>query len=345
MRRLQIFVCFPGSIFLCLFVYAIAFGQEFTNDQVDLKNISNIYYSDYSNLLALRMYTNTKWNSLDIYKEGEPLRLHPNSSTSLGAGFNYKSYGLALALGLPKSKSSNEKYGETKRFDIQASVYGEKFVFDGFTQIYKGYYNVNPSDFLEWENEYFPKLPNMKVLSFGLNTFYIFNSEKFSYKAAFNRNQIQLKSSGSFTFGFFGHLDAARTDHGFVPQEFPDSVRNDFDLKSFNTIALGLTVGYLYTWVISKHFFLNIGITPGFGNQRIELETINGKKSITNSPAAQLAARSAIGYESKYFFMGITGMVTWRNFQYKGYELDLSTEQLKFFIGKRFDLSKNKKAP
>ena len=159
---------------------------------------------------------------------------------------------------------------------------------------------------------------------------------------AFVRNQDQLISAGSFTAGIFGHLDMANTDNGLKPKEFPDSIGSEFDLKAFNTLAVGMTFGYLHTWVISKKLFINVGLTPGFGNQYIELETINGQKSDKNSPAAQLAARSAIGYDSRFFYIGITGMVIWRNFQYKGYNLGLSTEQFKVFIGKRFSISKKR---
>lgn len=304
---------------------------------------STKYYADYSELLAIRIYTNTKWNTLDIIKDDQRLSLRPNSPTSLGAGFNYKEYGLAIAFGLPKTESNNTNYGKTKRLDLQMNVYSPKIGFDGFAQLYKGYYNSNPEDFINWENETFPQLPDMRVVSIGLNAFYIFNDEKFSYKAAFVRNQVQLKSAGSFTAGIFGHYDAAETDNGFIPTEFPDSIGNNFDLKAFNTLAVGVTIGYLYTWVISDHFFINIGVTPGFGNQRIELETIEGQKSVKNTPAAQLTARGAIGYDSRFFYMGVTGVTTWRNFQYRGYDLDLATEQIKVFVGKRFSLVKKHK--
>lgn len=341
LMKKNLFVFIAG--FMCFTLYFFTDVHAETPHQNDsLNNASSLYFADYSDLLALRIYTNTKWNSLDIIKEDQRLSLVPNSSTSLGVGFNYKDYGLALAFGLPKSESSNTNYGKTKRLDLQMNMYKPKFGFDGFTQFYKGYYNSNPDDFVEWKNEVFPQIPEMKVLSVGLNAFYIFNSERFSYKAAFVRNQVQLKSAGSFTAGVFGHFDAANTDNGFKPTDFPDSIGTSFDLKSFNTLAVGITVGYLYTWVISKHFFINIGATPGFGNQRIELETLDGQKSVQNSPAAQFAARGAIGYDSRFFYMGITGMIIWRNFQYKGYDLDLSTEQLKVFIGKRFDLSKRR---
>ena len=329
-------------VIVLLFAISTKIKAEANNPAAIQQTDSITYFADYSDLLALRIYTNTKRNSLDIIKEGQRLSLVPNSPTSLGVGFNYKDYGLAIAFGLPKGSASTTKYGKTKRLDLQMNMYKPKFGFDGFAQLYKGYYNSNPEDFMEWENDAKPKLPEMKVVSIGLNAFYIFNSDRFSYKAAFVRNQVQRKSAGSFTTGIFGHYDLAETDNGFIPKEFPDSIQNNFDLKVFNTLAIGATVGYLYTWVISKHVFINLGVTPGFGNQRIELETLNGEKSIKNSPAAQFAARSAIGYDSKYFYMGMTGMIIWRNFQYRGYDLDLSTEQFKVFFGKRFAIQKKR---
>lgn len=328
----QYLLNFAGTLLVLILVLSTAYPQNAKD--------SSRYIGDYSDLLALRIYTNTKWNTLDIIKEDQKLTLKPNSPTSLGAGFNYKDYGLAIAFGLPKSSESKRKYGTTKRLDLQFNKIGDKIGIDGFAQLYKGYFNANPEDFIDWEEEEYPQLPEMRVISVGLNGFYIFNSERFSYKAAFVRNQVQFKSAGSFTAGIFGHYDLADTENGFKPQEFPDSIANNLDLKSFNTLAIGVTVGYLYTWVISQHFFINAGFTPGFGNQRTELETLDGEKSVQNAPAAQLAGRAAIGYESKFLYAGLSGVMIWRNFQYKGYDLDLSTEHIKFFVGKRFDLRK-----
>ncbi len=336
---------FTSFIILILCCLCISPVLGFPGDSLKTNSVKDTsqYFAEYSELLALRIYSNTKWNTLDIIRNEQKLILKPNVRTSLGLGFNYKSYGLALAVGIPNGSESNRRYGQTKRFDVQANVYGEKVGFDGFFQIYRGYYNSNPQEFVDWDSDEFPKIPDMRVLSAGVNAFRIFNSDKFSYKSAFVRNQVQLKSAGSFTLGIFGHLDLADSENGLKPKEIPDSLLTEFDLKSFNTLAIGITIGYLYTWVISDHFFINVGVTPGFGNQRIELATITGEKAINNSPAAQLTARSAIGYESPTLYGGITGVVVWRNFQFGGYELDLSTENFKVFIGKRFKISKKRK--
>lgn len=325
-------------------IHILAFGQkEQITKQADSDD-SIIYYFDYSDLLALRIYTNTKWNALNIVKDDNTLKLRPNGPTALGVGFNYKSYGLGIAIGIPKSASSNSKYGKTNRLDLQINVYGKKIGIDAHAQYYKGYYIANPQDFMEWDKEVYPQLPDMEIFALGLNAFYIFNSNKFSYKAAFIRNQVQRKSGGTLTAGIFGQLDMVRTDQGFIPSAIQDSIQVDFDLKSFNTFAFGLTVGYLYTWVISKHFFLNIGVTPGFGLQTIRLETVEGSNSTKNAPAAQLAVRGALGYDSRFFYAGVTGTTIWRNFEYSGYDLDISTEQIKVFIGKRFDLARKRQS-
>ena len=145
------------------------------------------YIIDYSDKLLLRIYTITKSNSLTINNTttGKSLVLEPNGQTNIGLGFNYKRFGLGLAFGFPKSADSNKKYGKTKRIDIQGSIYGNKIGGDGFFQLYKGYYNSNPNDFISWNNESFPQNPTMRILSLGISSFYLFNSEKYSYRAAF----------------------------------------------------------------------------------------------------------------------------------------------------------------
>ena len=326
--------------FILFMVHVFVYSQPESAQEPDDQPDSIIHYADYSELLAFRIYTNTKWNTLDIISDDYMVKFRPNGPTALGVGFNYKAYGLGIAIGIPKSSSSNSKYGKTNRLDVQLNVYSKKIGIDGFAQMYRGYYVSNPQDFIVWEEEYYPQLPDMKIYTIGLHAFYIFNSDKFSYKAAFVRNQIQIKSAGSLTAGIFGQIDIAETDRGFIPEEFPDSIQTNFDLKAFKTSAVGVSVGYLYTWVISRKFFFNIGIIPGFGLQTIHLENLAGEKASKNAPAAQLAGRTALGFDSQYFYAGITANVIWRSFQYKGYDLDLATEQLRFFIGKRFKLNK-----
>ncbi len=72
---------------------------------------SNTYYTDLSHLLALRVYTLLKLNTLEISNEESVALLRPNSPVSLGVGFNYKGLGIALGFGLPHSSANINKYG------------------------------------------------------------------------------------------------------------------------------------------------------------------------------------------------------------------------------------------
>lgn len=332
------FAIFSIVFFSCLFV----FPQQNTTDVITNDSVQ-VYYSDQSDLLALRLYLLLKFNTIDISKNDKHYILAPNSPLAIGAGFNFKGIGLALGIGLPHTSKNLHKYGSTTRFDVQMSIYSRLIGGDAYFQLYKGYYNANPEDLISWDKDYYPKIPDMESISIGANIYYVLNHKKFSNKAAYSRTQIQQKSAGSLALGYFFNYDEVDSPNGFIPDEFPDSIGADFDVKSFRYIATGFSVGYMYTWVISKSFFLNGSLIPGFGYKNIRLTDGAGESGVEQQPHVQLLMRGALGYENKHFYAGLTGMALIRNVKYKDYEINLATEQVRFFIGKRFGVGKKKK--
>ncbi len=325
------------QLLLTILFFASISGVTFCQN---VKQDSTNFYTDISDQFILRLYTLTKLNTFSIIREPESYILAPNGQTNLGIGFNYKSVGLGISFGLPKSDGSDNIYGQTKRYDIQGSIYGKKFGGDGFIQGYKGYYNANPNDFVDWQDEKFPQIPDMQVISVGLTAFLIENSDEFSYRAAYVRNQIQTRNAGSFTVGIFANYDASKTDNGYIPQDLQDSALIQFDLKEFAALSLGLSVGYFYTFTFSSKFFVNIGAVPGFGYRHITLKDLNNSELSEDRPAGQVLIKTSLGYEHKHFYLGATGSVNFRNFTYKDFEFDLGTEQFRFILGKRFSLKK-----
>lgn len=324
-----------GFVILNLFGTLI-FAQE--QEETVIPADTNIYFTDYSELLAVQVFTQTRTNMLDIVYEDEKLLLRPNGMTNLGFGGSWKGLALNLSFGLPKTGGSTEKYGETKRYDIQFSSMTDRFYFDGFLSGYKGYYNDNPQDFIDWENDYFPQIPNLTVSSVGLSGFYIFNNKKYSYKAAYKRTAVQHKSAGSFALGIYGNYDDVNTDNGFIPKEFPDSIKSDFDLKAFTNLAVGISFGYAYTFVLWKNVVLNLGAFPGIGIQQSSMTSLTGVNTNTTKLGEQIKGTAALGYEYKSFYLGFYSSATLRFLDYNDYEIDLSTEQFRFYVGKRFKL-------
>ena len=316
--------------------------RSYSQAPSDTTVLKNMYYSDLSDLLHLRIYSLAKLNTLKISIGNDKLLLEPNGVISLGVGFNFKGFGLGLGIGIPSSSRSNDKYGKTQRFDFQAGIFSKRVGGDAYLQVYKGYYNANPGDFMNWDENYYPQLPDMQTVSLGVSVFYIFNNKKFSYKAAFVRTQVQKKSAGSITAGLFATYDDVSTDKGFLPSEFPDSVGYDFDLTAYRYFATGLNVGYMYTWVISKSFFLNLAGIPGFGYKDIRIKNSSGEFSHDKDPHAQLMLRGALGFESNKVYAGFTASTLIRNMKYKDYDVNLSTEKFRLFIGMRFNVSKKR---
>ena len=326
-----------GLILLCiLFAGYLTFAQN--PDDFNQPNDSNIYYTEYPKMLALQLFTQSKTNSLSILSPEYTLRLRPNGVTNLGIGANYYGIGLSLALGLPKTSTSENIYGKTKRYDLQLSAYAARFGLDGFIQSYKGYYNANPDDFMDWNNNYYPQIPDLQVISVGASGFYIFNHKKFSYKAAYKHTTVQHKSAGSFVLGVYGYLDKVDSENGLIPAEFPDSIKSAINIKGFTTLSTGISIGYMHNFVIRKKFILNLAALPGTGLQQISLTTLDGKNSISNKFAGQVQGRAALGYDHKSFYLGITSSAMLRTLNYREFNIDLSTEQFRFFIGKRFKL-------
>ena len=333
---------------LLVIVLFFTFTSDFKGYGQSLDSLSmgtEEYFTDLTDHLAIRVFTLTKSNSLNIKDKNSDSDyiLRPNGKTNLGIGINYKFIGIGLSFGLPQSQNKIDKYGKTSAFDLQVSVFGSWFGFDGYIQSYKGYYLLNPKDLVSWDKDYYPRIPDMSISSIGLMGFYIFNSKKFSYKAAYNKTQVQNRSAGSFTLGIFALFDAGRTENGFIPLEIKDSIQTDFDLSEFDLLSTGISAGYMYTFVIKKNFSINLSLIPGFGVQKVSLKTLDGSGGIETQPAAQLLARASLSYEFKWFYAGIVTSNIFRNFSYNNYNLDLGTSRFRFYIGKRFDVSKKKK--
>lgn len=295
----------------------------------------NIYYTDLSDKFILRFYTLYKSNTLNVSLEDQQATYKPNGRISLGVGFNYKFIGLGISFGMPISQSSINKYGNTQRIDIQFSLYSRRVGLDGFFQVYRGYYLANPDDFVNWDQENYPQLSDMRIMTLGFNAFYILNHDKFSYKAAYVRNQVQDISAGTITVGLFGNYDAVVTDNGFIPQSIEDTSLNNFDLKAFSAATVGVSVGYMYNFVINKWFFINLAAAPGLGYRHYRLQDLSNQYYHENKAAIHILARGAIGYDKRKWFINFTAAFNFRYYNYKSYEINLSTEQLRLTFGIR----------
>ncbi len=300
---------------------------------------------DYSQSLSLWTYSIEQLYKLELRNQdnNKILKLSPNGQTNIGLGFNYKWMGLGIAFKPPFSGNDDDIYGKTKRIDAQFNVFSRSFGMDMSLQYYKGFYVENPKDFIKtWDKEDYPKLSDLETLSMEVSAYYFTNHKKFSYRAAFVRNEVQLKGAGSPIFGVYARTDIANIPGGVIPQDLPDSLKSDFDINGYISNNYGFSFGYTYTFVIWKKFFINLSLVPGFGIKTIKAFTNKGSYIPSAGLSGRIVGRSAIGYEHKYFYLGISQISITNNFSYENLKFSTSTTKVRFFIGKRFSFDKKK---
>jgi len=221
-----------------------------------LAQVDSSYIRSYDNKFMLMGFLVKEFVFLAVETPQQELMYMPNNPTELGLGFSWNNTVLSFAYGYGFDFMRDKKLGKTKSFDFQLHDYGRKFVFDLFVQSYKGFYMEDEKT----KSEYV-LCPDLKVRQFGVNGEYIFNNKRFSYKAAFNQSEKQLRSAGSLLLGLGVYFSDIQSDSSFI-------YNNRNDLKNFQ---FGVSVGYAYTWVLGKRWHITAAATTGinFGSETI----------------------------------------------------------------------------
>ncbi|KIC00470.1 hypothetical protein OA93_02455 [Flavobacterium sp. KMS] len=263
--------------FLLLFAFPI-----FCNAQID-----TTYIKPFENKLSLRTYMSMKLISMEKEVDGKVKNFMPNNPMSLGFGVSINNTIINLSYGYGLSFMKDKEKGRTKALDFQIHNYGRKFIIDLFVQKYHGFYTADNND------KNIQLYPDLNIQQYGAFGQYVFNNKKFSYKAAFNQNEKQLKSAGSFLLGGGVYFTKIDSDSSFVHK----------DKNSLRNFQFGVSGGYAYTWAINKRWFASGSVTVGanFGTERID---DFGKKKIEIYPT--FFPRTAIGYNKEKWSLGLS---------------------------------------
>ncbi|CAN5582952.1 hypothetical protein BH11BAC2_BH11BAC2_13190 [soil metagenome] len=224
--------------------------------------IDTLYCTSYAKLVTGRLYLSQKYSRLNIRnsKENYNLAYLPNTNLNFGIGATYKWATLNLAYGFPFINPDREK-GKTNYLDLQAHFYGSKVTVDFFGQFYRGYY-LNPKGTFADKDLYYIR-PDIKINTIGTSVQYVFNNKRFSYRAAFLQNEWQRKSCGSVIAGGEIHFGSIQADSSIVPAQ-ANPTGTIKRMTRFNYFEIGPNIGYAYTLVIHKNFFLTGSLALSF---------------------------------------------------------------------------------
>lgn len=278
-------------------------------DSVSLDHDTS-YIVSYRDVFTLRLLTSNKKNEFDISdeKNGNTIDYQPNSSLNLGVGFTYKWFGLNLAFNFPFINNDDHIYGKTQRLDLQTSIFSRKYAVDLFFQYYNGYYIANPTiiDPGWQQGDPYPIRGDITSTSLGGTFNYIFKHNKFSYRAAFNFNERQKKSAGSFLVGGGILIYSLLADSGLIPNQlFPDSAEV-INIDGVRINSLYGTGGYAHTFVIRNWYFtLSLGLGPGLSSTKTKLTNDEFRK-VKSRFSVITEFRGSVGYNSDALYVGLS---------------------------------------
>ena len=303
------------------------------------------YYGDLTLGLSIpRKYVDFSLNDI---QNDQDLEYQPNSNISVGIKGAYKWLGLSVGFGLPHTSENIDRYGKTDRFDLQLNAYLRKFVVDGYLQYYQGFYLNNMDNYFDNfdqnEMNYYQR-PDLTFANVGISARYIWNYNKFSYKAAYDFNEKQKKGSGSLVTGIFGFVNGASADSLVVPAFVRDEFSDQALFSNVSSINLGISVGYIYTFVIAKHFFITAGVVPGLGLQAYSaIDTEENTVLSKGGLGISTTSRIALGYNKKRFYMAFTGVSGSSNLINKDITaINFGYGNVRFTVGYRFNVKKQK---
>lgn len=292
------------------------------------------YYASYDKIITGRFYFSQKYTSYQYRDDADAIRIRykPNTTLNMGVGATYNWATLNLAYGFG-FLNRDEAKGKTKYLDLQTHLYGRKLIIDAFGQFYSGFY-VRKDEIQEGASGYYLR-PDIKVRYLGASGQYLFNHKRFSYRASFLQSEWQKKSAGSLLAGIEFFLGRSKADSSIVPAVIRGQA-NEIDLNQVDFFDIGPNIGYIYTFVFKKHFYITgqatISLDYGIHTFRMNGENV---RSSTFSPNSSFSFFT--GYNSKTWALSF--IFVNKNISIASGEdqnVDFNTGNLRFNIVHRF---------
>jgi hypothetical protein len=267
------------------------------------------YIEDHTQDLTVRLYGSRKYNYYDIVdrKQNQSILYRPNTPFNVGFGANYRFIGVNIGFNLPFINDT-KKYGKTRSLDLQTHLYLRKLVVDFYGQTYKGYYIANSRGLLNGftPGDPLPVRPDIRALTIGLSTQYIFNDRRFSYRAAYLQNEYQKKSAGSFLVGFDIFGSRMKGDSSLIPHNISkENFFNNVNFYRTGVFSFALSGGYGYTYVYKQHWFATAAVTLSGGVNYTVLNQVGAKNLSGAGFQWNDNVRLSAGYNSARYFAGI----------------------------------------
>jgi len=255
----------------------------------------------------------------------------PSNKPRLGIGIDseYLSGSLTFANVPETSNNTQDPEVKTDYFDFQLHHHQRIYAVDAWFQKYSGLTEELLED---------SEVPRSDVTFFNASLLgmYVFSSENFSLRAAFNNSEKQVESGGSFlAFAWGGYQSLAgqntlltsadRAEYGRIAQ-----------IKQVAVSSLGAGGGYGYT-LSSGEVYGTLALLGGMGPQIFRLKDVEGNNVTEGNTAFRLQTRLSMGYNGRRMYSNLQSYIDQSFFPLKNINFNSSTFKIVILFGVRLD--------
>jgi len=270
------------------------------------------------------------------YRTVNPLRF--------GIALDYRWFGVEVSSQIPTTKFQDIRKGKTQSSSLRFTINNRKIAALAHYQNYKGFY-LNDNKFIYnpfTTDNPLPKRPDMINTMIHINAFYYFNHQHYSNPAAAGQYEIQIRSGGSPLMGAGYLFNSISADSSLIPRKHRTEFPNMSAIAKVNSSHIYGSVGYCYSFIFRKKFFINLAASPGIARFQVVEARFNGTTSGKWDLGIRLDTRGSIGYNGKTFYYGTYYSGFWTNERLISGNYLLHTFQtFRFFVGWRFRTHKN----
>lgn len=252
--------------------------------------------------------------------------IRTNTANTIGLWLGYRGYGLGYSFNLSKRTDYHFSIG------AMGVSYGINLRLRSFNST-----DLNADVLLKPKNPEIEGLDGnydvelsdpLRVHSLIIDGYYMFNHKRFSYAAAYDQSNEQIRSAGSFMAGALWNALSVRYNNN-KNMAMVDLMKN---VGAFKIRQGSIGVGYAYNWVPVRGLLINamfmpmltlynrqvvISYTPEWGETEEE-DVLSNEEETTHWSRVTLTynARTSITYNFERFFFNVYGQLNSRSYKY-----------------------------
>lgn len=321
-------------------------SSEVIIDTIDIGE-DNKFIIDYKKRFNVKLEVGNDVTSYDVFNDDVEINLKPNLNLRYAVVLSYKFLSIRIGIRPKISDESETEKGDSNTFRLRFKLLFDKWNYAFEFNNDEGYYVTNTDDFTDLDTGNFIQFPDLKSQLFFASAFYKFN-ENYSLRAIESQTEVQTKSAGSFMPGAsFIYYNISGTQR--IKDVNGEIIYRDY-YNEYNGINLSLGMGYYYTFVLNKYWFINAFGIPSAGLDFYKTHASGPDSSTTrNSNDAYLALNYGFGggYNGKKIFFGAeyNNRLTNEKFSSSKVRITPANDSFSVYFGYRFKAPKTVSRP